>query len=359
VGAARRGPVGVVQRWFRRRRRRQALRVLAPKAKGRIVHEPNPTAAQPLDSFRFFAVLGTWMEEDVVEATVRNALAQGVEAVYMVDNASTDDTVPRAVAAGATLVDTFATRHYEERIRILLMNAVVARQSLASGSPHVWWLWLDADEFPEGPDGMTIVEYLRGLDRRFRVVGSTYYNHYPTDRPEYLPGFHPLDFQPLCERYTSKHVHHCRQPHWKHPLMRFDDTGPFILAGGGFHTGTLRTRQPLCEPTGGIVTHHVCYRDEEAARRRLELLCGVSERNASNDAIGNRTIQRRFDSLDAVYARDWSRVNNLRGDEPAYGVDPTPWSDTGSTRRWYGPADLAAARRAWLAEHDGSSLVAD
>ena len=49
------------------------------------------------------------MEEDVVEATVRNAFAQGVEAVYVVDNASTDATVERAVAAGATFVESFHT----------------------------------------------------------------------------------------------------------------------------------------------------------------------------------------------------------------------------------------------------------
>jgi glycosyltransferase involved in cell wall biosynthesis len=344
-------PWGVVQRWLRRRRRRKALAVLAPKAKGRVRHEPNPADAEVVDNFRFFAVLGTWMEEDVVEATVKNAFAQGVEAVYVVDNASTDATVERAVDAGATLVETFATKHYEERVRILLMNGVVARMSLASEARHVWWLWLDADEFPEGPDGMTIAEYLRTLDRRFRVVGSTYYNHFPTDKPEYISGFHPLDFQPLCERYTSKHVHHCKQPHWKHPLQRFDDEGPFILASGGFHTGTLRTREPLYEPTGGIVTHHVCYREEEAARRRLELLCGASERNASNDAIGNRTIQRRFDSLDAVYAHDWARVNNLRGDEPMNGVHPVAWPHPDSSRRWYSAEDVATATKKWRADH--------
>jgi glycosyltransferase involved in cell wall biosynthesis len=343
--------VGVVRRSIRRRQRRWARRILQPQAKGRVLHEPNPDNPDLIDDFRFFAVLGTWMEEDVVEATVRNAFAQGVEAVYVVDNDSSDATVERAVAAGATFVESFHTRLYEERVRILLMNGVVARMSLASGADHVWWLWLDADEFPEGPEGMTIVEYLRTLDRRFRLVGSTYYNHFPTQKPEYIPGFHPIDFQPMCERYTSKHVHHCRQPHWKHPLQRFDNVGPFILASGGFHTGTLRTWDPLSEPTGGIITHHVGYREETFARSRLELLCGVSARNASNDAIGNRTIQRRFDSLDAVYRQDWARVNNLRGDEPMYGVHPEKWPDPGSTRRWYTADELESAKEKWLAAY--------
>jgi hypothetical protein len=322
--------------------------------KGRILAEPNPRQPQPLEDFRFFAVLGTWMEEDVVEATVRNAFTQGAEAVFVVDNASTDATVERAVAAGATLAESFETDAYEERVRILLMNAVVARESLASGAPHIWWLWLDADEFPEGPDGLTIAEYLRTLDRRFRVVGSTYYNHLPTEKPENIPGFHPADFQPLCEQYTSGHVHHCTQPHWKHPLQRFDRSDLFILAGGGFHTGTLRTREPLIEPTGGIVTHHMTYREESFTRGRLELLCGGPARNEFNNAVGNRTIQRRFDSLDAVYAQNWDAVNNLRGEEPLLGVRPRPWpGPTG--RRWYEKSELEAAKEKWRADDRASS----
>jgi hypothetical protein len=348
-------PVALVQRNLRRRQRRWARRVLRPTMKGRIRVEPNPSPAQPPEEFRLFAVLGTWNEEDVVEATVRNAFAQGVEAVHLVDNASTDATVERAVAAGAELAESFETDSYEERIRILFMNGVVARVSLASHAQSIWWLWMDADEFPEGPGGLTIAEYLRTLDRRFRAVGSTYYNHLPSGKPEYITGFHPIDFQPLCEQYTSKHVHHCTQPHWKHPLQRFDRGEPFILGSGGFHTGTLRTRDPLYEPQGGIITHHITYREESYSRRRLEQLCGGPARNFYNDAVGNRTIQRRFESLDAVYAQNWSQVNNLRGEEPLLGVRPRPWPDPTSTRRWYGLDELEAAKQEWLSDQAGSA----
>jgi hypothetical protein len=334
-----------------KRRRRDAGRRL----ERRIAAIANPDPADTLEDFRFFAILGTWMEEDVVEATVRNALAQGAEAVYLVDNASTDATVARATAAGAVVAESYQTEVYEEPLRILLMNAAVARLSLASGAAHVWWLWLDADEFPEGPGGLSIAQYLATLDRRFRLVGSTYYNHFPSTKPEYLPGFHPVDFQPLCERYTSRHIHFCPQPHWKHPLQRFDRHDRYITAGGGFHTAWLRTRQPLVEPEGGIVTHHVTYRQEAFSRRRLELLCGESARNQHNDSVGNRTIERRFRSLDAVYAGDWERVNNLRGDGTMLGVHPTPWPDPSSTRRWYGEDDLAAAKEAWRLDYAPSA----
>ncbi len=339
----------------RRRQRRWARQVLRPLIKRRILPEANPPDAQPLDDFRLFAVLGTWMEEDIVEATVRNAFAQGVEAVYVLDNASSDATVERALAAGVTSVESFDTDAHEEPVRNLLMNAMVARISLSCGAPHIWWLWLDADEFPEGPDGLTIAEYLRSLDRRFRIVGSTYYNHFPSDRPSYIPGFHPVDFQPLCERFWPARARHCVQPHWKHPLQRFDRDERFIVAGPGFHTGTIkalsgRVREPLWEPEGGIVTHHVQYRLESDTRARLELLCG-SDRTVRDHAMGNTQMKKRLQSLDAIYAQDWQHVANHRGWEPALGVQPRPWPDPTSTRRWYDMGQLEEARRRWSPDH--------
>jgi glycosyltransferase involved in cell wall biosynthesis len=313
-----------------------------------VVSAPNPADPETLTHFRFFAVLGTWMEEDIVEATVRNAFAQGVEAVYLVDNASTDATVERAVAAGATLAESFETRVYEEHVRVLFMNAVVARESLACGAEHVWWLWLDADEFPEGPDGMTIAEYLRTLDRRFRLVGSTFYNHYPSGKPEYIPGFHPLDFQPLCERYVRVLPRFCDQWHFKHPLQRFDNTGPFVMSIIGFHSANTMNPAPLLEPVGGIVTHHVQYREESFTRARMERLCGGVGRNTYNHSIGNTEIGKRFASLDAIYAQRWGDVDNLRVREANRGVHPQPWNGPAPAHPWYGTEEIEAARRAWL-----------
>jgi len=309
--------------------------------------QDNPAEPDRLDHVRLFAVLGTWMEQDVVEATVKNAFAQGVEAVYLVDNGSTDDTVGRALAAGATLAESFGTDIYEERVRILFMNAAVARISLASGEPHVWWLWLDGDEFPEGPDGLTIAEYVAGLDRRFRLVGSTYYNHFPVDRPAYLRGFHPLDFQPQCVRFVPGQPRYCSQPHWKHPLQRFDRAGPFLGSLQGFHGATVLMGGKVIEPTGGIVTHHFPYREEAATRKRMELLCAGADRNAYNDSIGNSSIKKRFATLDAVYAGRFDLIDSLEAHHPSLGVEPRPWPAPASPHRWYTPADREAARRAW------------
>lgn len=335
-------PSAVTSRLGRRRRKRGRAR-----QEFGIVSETNPSPADPLTEFRFFAVLGTWMEEDVVEATVRNAFAQGVETVFLVDNGSTDATVERAVAAGATLAESYRTEIYDERIRILLMNGLVARESLASGAQHVWWLWLDADEFPEGPGEMTIVDYLRTLDRRFRLVGSTVYNHYPTSKPEYLPGFHPVDFQPLCELFFPDQPRYCAQPHWKHPLQRFDRNAPFLASIIGFHGAAVLRDVPMLEPTGGIVTHHIQHREEEFTRARMDLLCGGPLRNAYNDSVGNRGIKRRFETLDAVYHQRWGDVNNLVG--AGVGVDLHPWVGAPHPARWYSEEDRQRAIARWAA----------
>jgi len=287
------------------------------------------------------------MEQDVVEATVRNAFVQGVEAVYLVDNASTDATVERALDAGATLAESFRSEIYEERIRILFMNGVVARVSLSSEADHVWWLWLDGDEFPEGPGGITIADYVATLDRRFRLVGSTYYNHFPVEEPHYIPGFHPLDFQPMGERFVPEHPGYCSQPHWKHPLQRFDRRGPFLGSLMGFHGATLLMGEQLVEPEGGIVTHHFPYREEGVTRRRMELLCGAPARNAYNDAIGNSSIKKRFETLDAVYRGRWDEVDDLSTRGAHLGVHLEPWTAAASSPRWYDAAALQKAKASW------------
>jgi len=276
-----------------------------------------------------------------------------------VDNDSSDATVERAVGAGAVLAESFHTESYQEHIRVLLMNAVVARVSLETGEPHVWWLWMDADEFPEGPDGTTVLEYLRTLDRRFRVVGSTYYNHFPTDKPEYLRGFHPVDLQPMCELYVRDRLRFCPQPHFKHPLQRFDSSGPFAMSIIGFHGVNTLAAEPLLEPRGGIVTHHVQYRDEELTRARMVRLCAGEGRNSHNHALGNTEIGKRFASMDAVYARRWGEVDNLRVRGPSSGVHPERWPQP-PAHRWYTPEDLELARAKWTSERhlqDGAPLL--
>lgn len=310
---------------------------------GWVTAESATTPNEPLDEFAFFAVLGTWYEGDVVEATVRNAFRQGCTSVFLVDNASPDDTVARAVDAGATLSRTFVTDDYDEHLRMRLMHEVVDEVSAASEHDHVWWLWLDADEFHHGPAGRTLLEHLRTLDHRVRVVGARMFDHYPDRSPANVPGRHPLDYQPLC---VETPWYMCAGHHRKHPLVRWDRHGPGITVGPGFHVASSDER-PLLEAREPVFLHHFPFREETVSRRRFEALVGgaaTAARARHDDAATH--LRARWRSFDAVYRHKWHRVENLRMHGRGHGVDLLRWDQRVPARdvqvaRWYPTPDDA------------------
>ena len=310
-----------------------------------IIVALNPANARVLPTFRLFAVLGTWMEADIVGANVRNAMAQGCERVYLVDNGSTDGTIEAAMGEGAMLARSFRTSHYDEDLRLRHMNDVVSEVSQAEGGQHIWWLYLDADEFPHGPWGMTLREYLARLDARFRIVGTRFFNHYPRGAPQYVPGRHPLDFQPLCEELAFPM---CPRSHRKHPLLRFDREGAPIECGAGFHSATCT--EQLYEPSQPAFLHHFPFREESLTRQRLELLWAKNREGVTRALESRNTTHMltRFRSVDAVYAQDWARVENFITLDPlntlmkapGTGVQPKTWGEIVETEhqpvfRWY------------------------
>lgn len=314
--------------------------------------EPQPEVARPLEDFHLFAILSAWMEADVIAATVHNALRQGCEAVYLVDNDSPDDTVAQAVGAGAELARSFSTPgRYDEAEKYRIMHEVIGEvdRRIWSSEPGtaVWWLWIDADEFPHGPDGLTIRAYLDGIDERFRIVGARFLDHYPGDPPYAAPDRHPLDFQPLCDEVAYAM---CDQLHRKHPLQRHDADRAAIECVPGFHMARSDER-PLLEPELPIIHHHFPFRSEEVSRARLDALCkrnllGGSRARAGDEATVD--MLRRFRSLDAIYRHDWAKVENFIPGRPPFGVYPEPWTDLIEARhhhvdRWYDlDADLDA-----------------
>jgi hypothetical protein len=276
-----------------------------------------------LEKVRLFGVLGTWMEEDVVSATIWNAFTQGCERVYVIDNGSPDGTVAAAIRAGAVMARSFATQHYDEHLRLWHMNDVVAEVSAAEPDDCLWWLYFDADEFIHGPYGMSVLDYLKTLDRLFRVVGARFFNHFPSGVPQYVSGHHPLDFQPLCEELAYQM---CPSWHRKHPLLRQDRRGPRIQSGRGFHVA--KCAEELIEPAQPAFVHHFPFRHEASTRRRLNALWardarGSSRAIESDDATFH--MRPRFRSLDAVYRQQWSDVENFIN--PGPGVKLRPWSE--------------------------------
>jgi hypothetical protein len=314
-------------------------------------HWPNPPSPETQSFQLMFAIIKSWMDEDVIEATVRNAISQGADAVFVVDNGSTDDTVAVAKAAGAS-VEVYQTDAFDGVLAQTVMNGVVARESLRAGAEHIWWHYLDTDEFAELPDGRTVREYLTTLDRQFRIVGSTFVNHVPSAAPQYIPGFHPIDFQPLGYTFTPAWTPICGLDHWKHPLQRFDRHGPFVVCQRGSHGAYCA--QPLVEPSTGITTHHFQYRDETASKAKLELTHAL--RTGLYGPGGLDGFSRRSRSVDAVYAQRWDEVETEAHRTLGDIGGPQPWPRIVNPRRWYTPEDLETARSAWISKQGDTAV---
>lgn len=298
-----------------------------------ITDRPRPRRTSPLSSFRFFGIMTTWFDADVIEATVKNALLQGCEEVYILDNDSPDDTVQIARSAGAVIERVYATEYFDDVLKTRLMNETVQAISEQSCDDHIWWLYLDSDEFHHGPYGLTVREYLDSLDRSFRVVGATAFDHFPHAVPEYESGRHPLDFQPLCAaRPLPSLFDICWLHHWKHPLIRWDRGAPSLLPTVGFHF--VKADFQLLEPRQGIFLHHFQYRQESVTRGRLEAACGVPLGAADpprialyDQQVGASDLTRRWRNLDAVYQHRWSEVDHQGSPGVPLGVKPRPWTD--------------------------------
>jgi hypothetical protein len=250
-----------------------------------------------------------------------------------------------AEAAGATVSEVYHTEKFNPRLAQVIINGVVARESLRDDEPFVWWLHLDSDEFPEGPDGLTVRGYLATLDRSFRIVGADFLNHLPSAKPEYISGFHPLDFQPRYYDYRPTWEPICGvATHWKHPLQLFDRDAPFIRCEGGAHYAVGGLPGQRTEPDGGIVMHHFQYREEQRSRAKLlRVLDPTSSRALPARPLAGFNVRMR--SLDAVYAGRWNEVETTGG--ITVGEDSIKdWQGGDGPPRWYSSAALSAARLA-------------
>ncbi len=304
--------------------------------------EPQPANPFPLAGVRLNALIPTWCEQDVIGSTVANLFAQGCERVLLVDNGSPDETVGRARAAGAEIATVYQTPYFDDQRKLAEMSAAIERHSPEDGAEHVWWLLCDADEFPHGPSGLTLSEYVSGLDRRFRVAGARVFDHFPSAAPAFETGRHPLDYQPLCQEVSMAW---CAARHWKHPLIRWDRGGERIGLVSGFHR-TSTSGDVIVEPTSAFFIHHFQYRDRDTTYERLRHLCEPDAEGRTRTALqderrGNETgAKRRLATLDHVYAREWDKVERPGITRWKRGVHPRPWEEQvpaadAEVARWY------------------------
>ncbi|MGH8932060.1 MAG: glycosyltransferase family 2 protein [Egibacteraceae bacterium] len=304
---------------------------------------------RPLPEFRFFGIVGAWMEEDIISASVANAFHQGCEKVFLVDNCSFDQTVKNAVSNGATLAHSYRTDSYDEPLRIALMNAVMREVTEQEGAAYTWWLWFDADEFPHGPEGRPLRQYLASLDARYRAVGARYFHHFPTNSPHYLPPYHPIHFQPLC---YEQRMGGCG--HRKHPLIRLDRDRPPVTMAEGFHR--FDSSEVLFEPSSPAFIHHFPFRAREVTWRRMRTLCGTNGTDTSRIKKQDRHeithygapshSSQRFALFEAVYAGNWNMVTRAMPGRHFYDVILRAWTDTFDEWEvdvWYSKDELLEA----------------
>ena len=308
------------------------------------------------------AVLCVWNEADIIEACVRNAFAQGVDNVYLIDNGSTDETVPLALAAGARLAATLDTGFFEEKVKYGAINQVIAEVNRDAGQPFTWWLILDADEFPDTGLGLTLRQFLDRLGQaepNVNLVPAVLLEHLPTHPPYNLPGLHPIHCQPFADRFGSN----------KLPLIRYERGKPHITSMGGAHTYHTEDGSYLTGTAHKLVFHHFNYRRPEDVLRRLRLM--TEPRPDGSRRIDRMDeYSRKHFGLRSMY---WDRLENLGQfyrdnlyrhlfDFPGGGQDvpPGPWPEAAlavpptlpaNLPLWYAPETVSPAGFASPFEH--------
>lgn len=240
------------------------------------------TGTDPLSNFTLYALLFTWFEADIIEATVKNLFAQGVERVFVIDNDSPDNTREVAETAGAEVVSIYRSNNFNEAMKVMKVNEITRQIVADAAHDHVWVLHVDADELPTGPHGKTVRQYLETLDSEFRIVGSTWIQHRPTMTIHNIPGFHPAEFQ-LHSRYQGGEGV-CTLGHNKHQLIRYDKGGVEIKTGPGYHWYDSLVLQK--EPVDTLWAHHFNFREFDVTQCRLKTL--VETRMAQRNAFAKR-----------------------------------------------------------------------
>ncbi|WP_153306870.1 hypothetical protein [Desulfonatronum thioautotrophicum] len=137
--------------------------------------------------------------------------------------------------------------------------------SIKSSKENIWWLFIDADEFPHGPSNKTLKQHLKSLPSIYRVVGSRFVNHYP-NKNKFYPGSNPINTYPKA---LIDEIFYCDNCHTKHQLLRYDKNMPNIFTGPGYHIFASKSC-PLPEPAQSIYTHHFQYREINATSKRLK-----------------------------------------------------------------------------------------
>jgi hypothetical protein len=281
---------------------------------------PGPGSPGTRSRSLIYAVTAVWNEEDIVYALVDHLHRQGVDRVLVIDDASDDATAEEAAAAGAEVIGCPSDGTYSEALRTDRVRETIARYTDSAGG-DVWWLVLDADEFPVGPDGTTVRELVDRAPDWVDVVGSRVLDHVPGP-VEYVPRHPPVPFFPLARWFATDF---CGRGHWKHPLMRVRRAGDVYPMPGHHTVGTADGRRAR-EYAPTLLTHHFPLRGRDRTRQKLLASAAPDGRyGASPDSFTRARIAQRLEALDALYAQRYDLVAAPFAGQPRVGITVSEW----------------------------------
>lgn len=270
------------------------------------------------------AITCVWNEEDIIAAAVKNCFAQGCDNVFIVDNASTDNTVPRALEAGARLAISFESKFFDERQKIIHLNAAVSFFNNVFPDESIWWLYFDADEFPCIANGSRLADLVAGLDPAIIGLHGYLIDHIPTHAPYNHEGRHPADFMPLCEKTAC----------YKIPLLRYDKGRPHFFSAGGAHDFNSNGQSVLLA-MDALDIHHFPFRNPKSTLTRLKKLLQRSPDGSSRVDW----MDRRNRYLNKKQSHYYDRYESMREHYQTNKFRALQYRDLSydfkSLRRWY------------------------
>ncbi len=281
---------------------------------------PGPTSPESRARPLIYAVTAVWNEDDIVYALIEHLRGQGVDRILVIDDASDDATVEEAVAAGAEVIRYASDGIYSEALRIARVRDAIASETESAGG-DVWWLVVDADEFPVGPDGTTVRDLVERVPAWVDVVGSRVLDHVPGP-VEYVPRQPPVPFFPLARWFANGF---CARGHWKHPLMRVRRAGD-VYPMPGHHTVATADGRRAREYAPTLLTHHFPLRGRSRTEQKLARSAEPGGRyGASPDSFTRARIAQRIEALDALYARRYDRVSAAFSGQRRVGIAVSDW----------------------------------
>ncbi len=193
------------------------------------------------------AILMVKDEADIIEYTVGHLLAQ-VDAVYVVDNGSTDGTATKVF----DLLD-----DYDNNVSFALDPVIAYYQSAkmtalaqeAYRDGHEWVVPCDADEFWYAPDKRPLREWVHGISPDVQIVKADLYNHLPTSEDKPVEE-QPNPFLRIGWRQRSKAPL---------PKVMCRLRPDLVIDAGNHYARTSGTALAV----GGLVIRHFSWRTEE------------------------------------------------------------------------------------------------